>query len=111
MFRSVVAIAFALACTAVQAHQLTVSGSDTVRLGSKVISHGDTRARVVDAGGEPSYVRKLYIDNEKTQPNGERWVYRTGQNKHTVIELGPDGYVRWVADVIGQVNIKEIGDR
>ncbi len=111
MVRYLIAAALALSCANAAAHQLTVSGSDTVRLGSKVISAGDTRARVIEAGGEPDYIRTVYTDDEKIVVKGERMVYRNGMNKHTVIAIGADKKVLWVADVIGQVGVKEIAER
>lgn len=111
MFKYFIAAAMALSCASAGAHQLTVSGSDTVRLGSKVISAGDTRARVIEAGGEPDYVRTVYTDDTKTVAIGERMVFRSGLNKHTVIAIGADKKVLWVADVIGQVGTKEVAER
>jgi hypothetical protein len=98
MFRFVVALATLFACVTANAHQLTVSSSDTVRLGTKVISRGDKRARVIDAGGEPIYVRQLDF--------GERLVYRNGPNGHIVIDFDQDGVVVQAVSVIGPVNAK-----
>lgn len=105
------AAALLLSCAGASAHQLTLSSSDTVRLGSKVISAGDKRARVIDAGGEPDYVRTVYTGPDKTDVAGEIVVYRNGMNKHTVIAIGIDDKVRWVADVIGQVGAREAAER
>jgi hypothetical protein len=99
MFRFVVAFATLFACVAANAHQLTVSGTDTVRLGSKVISAGDKRARVIEAGGEPPYVRQREF--------GERMIYRNGQNGHIVIDLDESGIVIRAVSVISPVNIKD----
>lgn len=98
MFRILAASAALFACAAANAHQLTVSSSDTVRLGTKVISRGDKRARVIDAGGEPTYSRPLDF--------GERLVYRNGPNGHIVIDLDTDGVVVQAVSVIGPVNAK-----
>lgn len=111
MLRYLFAAAVLLSYTSAGAHQLTLSGSDTVRLGSKVISAGDKRARVIDAGGNPDYVHPVYSGSDKTVVAGEVLVYRNGMNKHTVIAIGIDNTVRWVADVIGQVGAKEAAER
>lgn len=111
MYKYLIAATMLLSCASAGAHQLTVSGSETVRLGSKVISAGDKRARVIEAGGEPDYIRKVYADDSKTFVVGERMVYRSGMNKHTVIAIGADKKVLWVADVIGQIGVKEVAER
>lgn len=99
MFRLAIAFAVLCACTPAGAHQLTVSGTDTVRLGTKVISAGDRRARVIDAGGEPDYSRQREF--------GERLIYRNGQNGHIVVDLNAAGVVTRAVSVIGQVNPKD----
>lgn len=111
MLRYLAAAALLLSCTSAGAHQLTLSSSDTVRLGSKVISAGDKRARVIEAGGRPDYVQPIYTGPDKTVVAGEVVVYRNGMNKHTVIAIGIDNTVRWVADVIGQVGAREAAER
>jgi len=111
MFKYFIAAAMALSWASASAHQLTVSGSDTVRLGSKVISAGDTRARVIEAGGEPDHVRTVYTDSTRTVAIDERMIFPSGLNKHTVIAIGADNKVLCVADVVGQVGAKEIAER
>jgi hypothetical protein len=99
MFRILFAFAALFACAAAGAHQLTISHADSVRLGTKVISAGDKRSRVIDAGGEPPYVRKREF--------GERFVYSNGQNSHIVIDIDQAGIVIRAVSVVGLVNLKD----
>ncbi|TDR39993.1 uncharacterized protein DUF2845 [Tahibacter aquaticus] len=102
MFRHLVACAallFAANCTA---HQLTGSSSDSARLGSKVISAGDSRARVIDAAGEPLFEKAVYRNREVKL--GQRLFYRSGNNRHTVIQFDLNDKVIWARDVIGQLS-------
>lgn len=78
----------------------TASSSTTVRLGSKVISAGDPQQKVIDAGGEP--VRRVDLVNGLGVKLGERWTYRSGNSRYTIIEFRLDGTVYGVRDVIGQ---------
>lgn len=76
------------------------STASTVRLGSKVISAGDSSARVADAGGQPS--EKANIVNEYGKKIGERWTYTNRSGKRTIVEFSDEGIVTGVMEVIGQ---------
>lgn len=78
----------------------TASSATTARLGSKVISSGDSQKKVLDAGGEP--VSRVDLVNGFGVKLGERWTYKSGNNRYTIIEFRNDGYVYGVRDVIGQ---------
>lgn len=76
------------------------STASTVRLGSKVISAGDSSARVADAGGEPD--TKGNLVNEYGKKIGERWTYVNRAGKRTIVDFSDEGIVISVMEVIGQ---------
>ena len=96
------AVLFVALCAASASAEtgFTASSSTTVRLGSKVISAGDSRQKVVDAGGEPA--RRVDLVNGLGVKLGERWMYKSGNARYTIIEFQLDGTVYGVRDVIGQ---------
>ncbi|GMV30495.1 MAG: hypothetical protein AMXMBFR59_26200 [Rhodanobacteraceae bacterium] len=93
------ALAMATPCIT-SASGFTASSATTARLGSKVISAGDSMSRVLEAGGEP--IRRTDLVNGYGVKVGERWIYMTGNARHTVIEFTTDGTVYGVRDVVGQ---------
>lgn len=95
----ILVLVIAMPCVT-SASGFTASSSSTARLGSKVISAGDSMSRVLDAGGEP--VRRTDLVNGYGVKVGERWIYKTGNARHTVIEFTTDGTVYGVRDVVGQ---------
>ena len=86
--------------SAAHASSFTASGGTTARLGTKVISAGDSQKKVLDAGGSP--VRRTDIVNGFGMKLGERWTYKSGNGRHTVVEFDNNGNVLGVRDVIGQ---------
>ncbi|MCQ4165021.1 DUF2845 domain-containing protein [Tahibacter harae] len=69
----------------------TGSSSSTVRLGSKVISAGDTEKRVMDAGGEPS--RRRAVIGRNGAQIGEDWIYSTGPSSYIIVRFNGEGMV------------------
>jgi hypothetical protein len=100
MKRFALLLSFLLALPAVAETGFTASSSTTVRLGSKVISAGDSEKKVLEAGGSP--VRRVDLVNGFGVKLGERWTYQTGNSRYTIIEFRNDGTVYGVRDVIGQ---------
>lgn len=84
------AIVFALLYTGLAAAD-TGSSMSTVRLGTKVISAGDTQQRVLDAGGEPSRRRLVKGDNGTVL--AVDWIYSTGAASYIIIRFNKDGTV------------------
>lgn len=84
--------------------------SDTLRVGSKVLSSGDSAARVVEllgkpshrarasqsAGGRPARSSKSRKPAAKADTGGERWQYRRGGRTVTIMLV--DGKVSHIDD-------------
>lgn len=60
----------------------TVAAADTLRVGSNVLSVGDSAVRVIELLGEPQY--REPVQNTFGAERGERWQYRRGDNDITV---------------------------
>lgn len=83
---------------AVGAACAATSTTTTVRLGSRVISAGDSQHRVLEAGGAPSH-RKDVLNRFGTKI-GEEWTYTTGNGSYTVILFDADGVVFTLKNVV-----------
>ena len=76
--RIVFCLALCLFCAVAQA-------SSTLRVGSKVLTAGDTAARVTALLGKPSYKSRSGRSSRRGRGRAERWQYRRGNRITTVI--------------------------
>lgn len=58
------------------------AASGTVRFGNRVITVGDSAARVLEIAGKPDYIEP--VENVFGAARGERWQYRIGDKIVTI---------------------------
>lgn len=75
MHRTLIAIALAAASTVALA-------SETIRIDSRIISHGMSTAEVIDRVGQPS--RTIQLENGYGAGVGERWEYYRGKKQYSI---------------------------